>query len=214
MDLVLTDIEVRILGSLMEKEMATPEYYPLSLNALIAACNQKSNRNPVVSYDEATVLRGLQELQERKIVRKSDLARVPKFEQILSNGLNLLHREAAVICVLLVRGPQTAGEIRNRSERLFKFNALQDVQETLSGLQEAGLVSQLPRQPGRKESRFAHLFSGEPYSPSPEPETNMATTVVRREGGSMAALQQQVDTLEKELEELKRDFADFKSQFD
>ncbi|MCF6188412.1 MAG: YceH family protein, partial [Desulfobulbaceae bacterium] len=127
MNILLTDNEVRVLGCLMEKEMATPAYYPLSLNALTNACNQKSNRNPVVSYDEETVVEALNGLREQELARQSNVSRVPKYEQIFSQKFNLITREEAVICILLVRGPQTIGEIRNRSERLYAFQNLDEV---------------------------------------------------------------------------------------
>ena len=217
MDILLTDDEIRVLGCLMEKEMATPDYYPLSLNALTNACNQKSNRNPVVSYDEATVVSALNGLRERKLARQSNIGRVPKYEQIFSKDLNLLPREKAIICILLVRGPQTIGEIRSRTERMYAFQSIDEVQETLSNLEETGgLLSKLPRQPGRKESRYAHLLSGEPQEmiveSAPRPEA--ATVIVRKEHKRIEELQEQIDKLRQELQTLQLEFVNFKSQFD
>jgi uncharacterized protein YceH (UPF0502 family) len=210
MDILLTDDEVRVLGCLMEKEMATPDYYPLTLNALTNACNQKSNRNPVVSYDEETVIYALNGLRERKLVRQSNISRVPKYEQIFSQELKLVTSEQAIICILLVRGPQTAGEIRSRTERLYAFPSLEEVQKTITNLEDMGLVVKMLRQPGRKESRYAHLLSGEPQETlvetAPRPET---TTRADR----ISELQEQIDGLRQEMQDLQTEFATFKSQF-
>ena len=216
MDILLTDNEVRVLGSLMEKEMVTPDYYPLSLNALTNACNQKSNRNPVVSYDEETVVYALNGLRERKLARQSNISRVPKYEQIFSKELNLVIREEAIICILLVRGPQTVGEIRSRTGRMYAFQSLGEVQETISSLEDTGLVNKLPRQPGRKESRYAHLLSGEPQETIVEtvPRPEAATLIVRNENERIGELQEQIDKLRQELETLQLEFVAFKSQFD
>jgi hypothetical protein len=216
MDILLTDNEVRVLGCLMEKEMATPDYYPLSLNALSNACNQKSNRNPVVSYDEETVVEALNGLRERKLARQSNSSRVPKYEQIFSKDLNLLPREEAIICVLLVRGPQTVGEIRSRTERLYSFHSLDEAMETLSCLEETGLVKKLARQPGRKESRYAHLLGGDPQEEIVEnfPQPEAATVIVRKKNEQIEALQEQMEILSQELRDLKLEFEIFKKQFE
>ncbi len=217
MDIILTDSEVRVLGCLMEKEIATPDYYPLSLNALINACNQKSNRNPVVSYDEDEVLYALRGLQERKLVRQSNLSRVAKFEQIFTNSLNLINREAAIICVLMVRGPQTVGEIRGRSERLYSFKDLAEVQEALESLDNMSFVKRLPRQPGRKEFRYAHLLGGEVeeigLEPA-EPAAGPVTVINRKKDVVTDELKNQIEELRQELQSLKEEFRAFKSQFD
>ncbi len=217
MDILLTDSEVRVLGCLIEKEMATPDYYPLSLNALTNACNQKSNRNPVVSYDEETVVYALNGLREQKLVRQSNISRVPKYEQIFSKDLNLINREEAIICILLVRGPQTVGEIRSRTERLYAFQSLDEVQKTISSLEDMeGLIDKLPRQPGRKESRYAHLLSGEPQKTIVETDLppEAATVIVRKENERIGELQEQIDKLRQELQTMKTEFITFKSQFD
>ena len=216
MEILLTDHEVRLLGCLIEKEMATPDYYPLTLNALINACNQKSNRNPVVSFDEETVLYALNGLQENKAVRQSNISRVPKYEQIFTNDLKLVPREKAVICTLMLRGPQTLGEIRSRTERLYPFKVLDVVQETLVSLEDIQMVKKLPRQPGRKESRYAHLLSGEPDDASVEvePRRDTDTVVVRKEIDRSGELQEQVDSLRRELQALRHEFEQFKSQFE
>jgi hypothetical protein len=217
MDILLTDDEVRVLGCLMEKEMATPEYYPLTLNALINACNQKSNRDPVVSYDEGTVVYALNGLLERKLIRQSNVSRVAKYEQIFSHELKLVTSEQAIICILLLRGPQTAGEIRSRTDRLYAFPNLEEIQKVISNLEDMELVSKLPRQPGRKESRYSHLLSGMPQEKPVEtiirqrvtPETDRISETER-----INKLQEQIDELREEMKKLQDEFAGFKSQFD
>ena len=162
MDWQLSAEEVRVLGALMEKEIATPDYYPLSLNALINACNQKSNREPPVNYDEATVDAALQELRAKGLsMRITGDGRVAKHEQRFSERQNLGRREAALMCVLMLRGPQTPGELRGRTERLYQFEDLEGVESTLNRLAESGFVKLLPRQTGYKEQRWAHLLSGD-----------------------------------------------------
>jgi hypothetical protein len=217
MDILLTDDEVRVLGCLMEKEMATPEYYPLTLNALINACNQKSNRDPVVSYDEGIVVYALNGLRERKLIRQSNASRVAKYEQIFSNELKLVTSEQAIVCILLLRGPQTAGEIRSRTDRLYAFPNLEEVQKVITNLEDMELVSKLPRQPGRKESRYTHLLSGMPREkpvetiirPRVAPEVDQSS-----ETDSISKLQEQMDELREEMKSLQAEFARFKSQFD
>jgi len=156
----LNAVGQRVLGALIEKEMTTPDYYPLSLNSLASACNQKSNRNPVVQYDEKTIVRALDELKSQQMVWQSDASRVPKYGENFVKLRKLLNREAAIISLLLVRGPQTVGELRGRSERLCPFTDLEQVQETLNGLLDLDFVIKLPRQAGRKESRYSHLLAG------------------------------------------------------
>lgn len=216
MDIHLNDDESRVLGCLLEKEMATPEYYPLTLNALINACNQKTNREPVVSYDEETVIGALDGLREKKLVRQSNVSRVQKYEQIFSQTLKLITREEAIICILLLRGPQTLGEIRGRTERLFAFSSLDEVQDSITSLEDMKLIRKLPRQPGHKESRYTLLLSG-------EPQEKAADTVVRSESGRTtepigndrtAELQEQIDNLREDIEQLKREFALFRAQFE
>jgi hypothetical protein len=216
MKILLTDHEVRVLGCLIEKEMATPDYYPLSLNSLLNACNQKSNRNPVVSFDEEMVLYALNGLKENQMIRQSNISRVPKYEHIFANDLKLLAREKAVICTLMLRGPQTLGEIRNRTERLYSFKSLDEVQETLSTLADTNLVKKLPRQPGRKESRYSHLLSGEPDETAVEGASrhDADTVIVRKEKDRSGELQEQIDSLRLDLQDLKREFETFKSQFE
>lgn len=217
MDILLTDDEVRVLGCLMEKEMATPDYYPLTLNALINACNQKSNRDPVVSYDEGTVVYALNGLQERKLIRQSNVSRVAKYEQIFSQELKLVTSEEAIVCILLLRGPQTAGEIRSRTDRLYAFPNLDEVQKVITNLEDMKLVSKLPRQPGRKESRYTHLLSGMPQDKPVETliRPRVALEIDRSsETDRINELQEQIDELREEIKSLQAEFAGFKSQFD
>jgi len=208
----LDETEVRVLGALMEKEIATPEYYPLSLNALVNACNQKSNREPVVSYDEATVDGALAGLRAKGLALRisgPDM-RVPKHQHRLSESFNLGRREAAILCVLMLRGPQTAGELRGRTERLYEFDDLEAVDACLTRLMEwqpDPLVTRLARQVGYKETRYAHLLSGEP------PAQPVAQASVLRED-PIARLQARVDNLEQEVAELKRQLAEFRKQFE
>ncbi|MHB1348617.1 MAG: DUF480 domain-containing protein [Desulfobulbus sp.] len=215
LDFELNAVEARVLGCLLEKEMATPEYYPLSLNGLLNACNQKSNREPVVSYDEHAVAQALESLKDKRLVWRTDAARVPKYGQEADRKFSLEKRELAVLCLLLLRGPQTVGELRGRSERLYGFADLEEVGVTLEGLTEMGLIRKLPRQPGRKESRYAHLLAGEPENVEPAAAAPEAAVLqVRAENERLAALEQEVDALRSELAELRSAFLEFKSQFD
>ncbi|MFZ0240148.1 MAG: YceH family protein [Desulfobacterales bacterium] len=209
----LTAIETRVLGSLIEKELATPEYYPLSLNALVNACNQKTNREPVVSYDEQTVREVVDALVQKELVFKSGVGRVPKYEELFTRKHNFVTRESAVLCILLLRGPQTIGEIRGRTARLCTFESLEEVQETLDRLAEWQMVRQLPRQPGQKESRFAHLLVARPEAAPDEPAASGG-----RDAGPETArdrrIEQEIEALRDELENLKREFKEFKGRFD
>src|SRR6516165_3577459 len=161
-DLELSDVEVRVLGSLTEKDITTPDYYPLSLNALVNACDQKNNRDPVMSLDEDAVRQALSSLQEKRLAGPAGGAdsRVAKYEHRLQEVFNFDRREIAIICVLLLRGAQTPGELRGRGERMYHFDALEDVVATLDRLaqRESPLVCILARQPGTKEYRYMHLF--------------------------------------------------------
>ena len=216
MNILLNDYEVRLLGCLIEKEMATPDYYPLTLNALLNACNQKSNRNPVVSFAEELVLSALNGLKERRMIRQSNISRVAKYEHIFADDLKLVAREKAVICILMLRGPQTAGEIRSRTERLYAFRDLDEVQETLSALEDTNLVKKLPRQPGLKESRYTHLLSGEPDETRDKGLNSQASEalIVPKGHERSAGLQEQIDLLRLELDNLKLEFETFKAQFE
>lgn len=220
MDILLNETEVRILGCLIEKENTTPDYYPLTLNSLVSACNQKSNRSPVVSYDETTVVRGLDGLHEKGLSEKIFKAdsRVPKYQHSFTKKFNLSRPEVSVLCVLMLRGPQTAGEIRGRSERMHKFGGLNEVEEVLIGLmeREQPMLIKLPRQAGRKESRYMHLLSGEPdvresgTSFTDEP----ATLRVRAENERITVLENELSVLRKEFENLRQEFSALKSQFE
>src|SRR5436305_7299681 len=161
--LQLTDVEARVLGALIEKDITTPDYYPLSLNALVNACNQKNNREPVMSLDEGAVRDALASLQEKRLAGPAGGAdsRVTKYEHRLQEVFNFDRREIAIVCVLLLRGPQTPGELRGRGERMYRFETLDDVQSTLQKLIDRNLARVLTRQPGTKESRYMHLFSGD-----------------------------------------------------
>ena len=214
MSLELNEAEVRVLGALMEKEVSTPEYYPLSLNALVNACNQKSNREPVVSYDEDTVESALAGLRQKGLaVRVSghDM-RVPKHAHRLSEVINLGRREAAVLCVLMLRGPQTPGELRGRTERLYQFDSLEAVDACLTRLMEwqpEPLIARLARQAGYKEPRYAHLLSGEPPA---QPAAPAAPRETRDD--ALAQLQATVARLETDVEELKRQMAELRRLLD
>ena len=220
MDLLLNDIEIRILGCLVEKSITTPDYYPMSLNALRNACNQKSNRNPLVTFDETTVVRGLEALQEKSLTEKmyKTDSRVPKYQHNFAGKMNLQTPEVAVLCVLMLRGPQTTGEIRGRSERMYKFKDIQEVEAILKGLMEKDdpFVVKLPRQAGRKERRFMHLLAGEPEIDYAEPSVGDEPAVlqVQLENERISRLEEEVSSLHKEVDELKNAFFELKSQFD
>ena len=210
MDILLNDVEVRVLGSLMEKSLTTPEYYPLSLNALTNACNQKSNRDPVVTFDETTVVRALDSLREKQLVVLSTSSRVPKYAEVFAGNRNLVNREVALIMVLLLRGPQTIGELRGRTERAYKFEDLGEVEATLDELEESGYVIKLPRVAGRKESRYAHLLAGDVPIEEVAPGSEPAAIIVRAENERIAALEEEVQRLRQEFEKFKK----FKKEFD
>lgn len=213
MDIVLNDTEVRILGCLIEKEMTTPEYYPLSLNSLTNACNQKSNRNPVVLYDETVVLHGLDSLQEKGLARKTHTAgsRVAKYLHTILDRFDLSRQELAVICELMLRGPQTIGEIRTHAERMSPFGNLEEVEKTLQGLMDyvPALAIKLPRETGRKERRHMHLFSGAIAHDQPQEHAIPQAPTQER----INMLEEEIAGLRSELEELKQAFTEFRSQF-
>ena len=212
----MTEIEVRVLGSLIEKDLTTPDYYPLSLNALVNACNQKNNRDPVMTLDENAVRQALSSLQEKRMAGPAGGAdsRVTKHEHRLQEVFNFDRREIAVVCVLLLRGAQTPGELRGRTERMFRFEALDDVEATLKKLmeREPSLVAVLPRQPGTKESRYMHLFSGEAPPISNEPVAPRSRTQNVDEQ-RIANLESEVSALKEEIGELRRQVLEFTEQF-
>ncbi|HEX6188615.1 MAG TPA: YceH family protein [Pyrinomonadaceae bacterium] len=214
----LDPIEIRVLGSLIEKQITTPEYYPLTLHSLTAACNQKNNRNPVMSLTEQEVERGLDSLRERNLayVFHGSTSRVPKFKHVAPEILQLNPAELAVMCVLMLSGAQTVGEIRTRGSRLHEFSGLEEVDETLRGLsarESEPLVVKLPRQAGQKDARYVHLLSGEPDLSHLEAATTEPPT--RRAHSERAPqLEEQVQMLKQQVEELARQFAEFRKQFE
>ena len=219
MALQLGDNEIRVLGALIEKEITTPDYYPLSLNALVNACNQKSNRDPVMNLNEDTVRQALHSLNEKGLAGNASSAgdsRVPKFEHRMQEAFNFTRRETAIMCVLMLRGPQTPGELRGRSERMHRFEDLTDVQSTLQKLmtREEPLVKILPRQPGTKESRYAHLLCGE----KPEWDTPVPLVEARPESSEdserISRLESEVADLRREMADLKQELAGFRKQFE
>ncbi len=217
----LNDIEVRVLGSLIEKQFTTPDYYPMTLKGLATACNQKSNRNPIVELDERIVLRTLDQLREKKLVSLIHQAssRVPKYDQQLQQMLQLNDEEAAILAELMLRGPQTVGELRSRASRMALIDSLEQAEEIIERLverNEGKLLMQLPLQPGRKERRYMQLLAGEP-----DPEMLTAAPPAERirldlsaETERLAKLEEEVQTLRGELAELRETFAQFKSQFE
>jgi hypothetical protein len=216
--ILLNAVECRILGSLLEKEGTTPEYYPLSLNALVNACNQKSNREPVMNLDEATVREALHSLDGQSLVRSVSASdsRVTKYEHRLQEAYNFYRHETAIVCVLLLRGPQTPGELRTRAERMHPFDDLAAVQSSLQHLmkREPPLVKVLPRQPGTKEARYAHLFSGDVVVPETRPESHAEPASAARDGERIAHLEEEVATLQNDVANLRQQFALFKKQFE
>lgn len=218
MERPLDEIEVRVLGCLIEKDLATPEYYPLTLNALTNACNQKSNREPVMLLQETDVVRALDSLRQRQMAHQSaEGVRVAKYCHNLEGLLQLELEELAILAELLLRGPQTVGELRNRAERMQQIGDLQAVEELLQNLaeREEPLVMQLPRQPGRKEPRFAHLFAGTPeINETSSLPTEPARRQVAAENDRLAKLEEEVTTLHTELEELRNRLKAFQDQFE
>jgi uncharacterized protein YceH (UPF0502 family) len=218
MELGLTENEVRVLGSLIEKDITTPEYYPLSLNALLNACNQKSNRDPVMNLDEAAVREALHSLDGQSLVRSVSASdsRVTKYEHRLQEAYNFYRHETAIVCVLLLRGPQTPGELRTRAERMHPFDDLAAVQSSLQHLmkREPPLVKVLPRLPGTKEARYAHLFSGDVIVQETRLESHAEPAAADRDGERIARLEDEVITLRNEIADLRQQFALFKKQFD
>ncbi|HEY1463672.1 MAG TPA: YceH family protein [Terriglobales bacterium] len=216
--MVLNEVEVRVLGALIEKDITTPDYYPLSLNALVNACNQKNNREPVTAYDEETVRQALHTLQEKRLAgpaRGAD-SRVTKYEHRSQEVFNFDRREIAVLCVLLLRGAQTPGELRGRTERMFHFEALDDVQSTLQRLmqREPALAKMLPRQPGTKESRFMHLLAGDVEGYTTIPASSSAHVASPAENDRIVLLESEVTALREEVANLKEQFAQFRKQFE
>jgi len=218
MELKLTENEVRVLGSLIEKDITTPEYYPLSLNALVNACSQKSNRDPVMQLDEDAVRDALDGLQEQRMAgpaRGAD-SRVTKYEQRLQEVFNFTRAEIAVLCVLLLRGPQTPGELRGRAERMHRFEALEDVQAALQKLmqREPPLAKVLPRQPGTKEARYAHLLAGDVVEVETPVQVGAAVGRNSADAERITRLEEEVADLRREVAEVKDQLERFRRQFE
>jgi uncharacterized protein len=221
--MLLNDVEIRVLGSLVEKDVATPDYYPLSLNALVNACNQKNNRDPVMDLNEESVRLALESLQQTRLAgpaRGAD-SRVTKYEHRLQEVFNFTRGETAILCVLLLRGPQTPGELRGRTERMHHFEDLAEVQSAMQRLmqREPALAKVLPRQPGTKEARYMHLLSGDAENiggedvhlaraPSPAARSNSA------DGERIARLENELATLQEQVADLKQQLASFRKQFE
>lgn len=212
----LNAIDVRVLGALIEKEATTPDYYPLSLNALKLACNQSSNRDPVMQLDEGAVLASTDRLRRQSLVRalqKSD-SRVMKYSHLMGETMEVSARELGVMCVLMLRGPQTLGEIKGRTERLATFDSLEAVEATVNALiarQPTPLVARLPRQPGQKEVRYAHLLSGDVAAETP---SVAATAPVIQGPDRVAVLEATTEELRKELADIRRQLEEFRKQFE
>ena len=221
----LTPTEARVLGALIEKEITTPEYYPLSLNALVNACNQKNNREPVMALDEVEVRQALHGLEDERLAAavRGD-SRVPKYEHHIQEVFNFTRGEIAVVCVLLLRGPQTPGELRGRTERMYKFDELSDVQTVLQKLmaREPALVKLLPRQPGTKEARYAHLLSGDVESFEPVTSSAHASSYASASSSAYSSsslsseeeteLRERMAQLEAEVAILTRELGELREQ--
>jgi hypothetical protein len=214
---LLNEVEARVLGALMEKEITTPDYYPLSLNALVNACNQKSNRDPAMSLDDDAVRGALRTLHDNSLARSVSAAdsRVTKYEHRLQEAFNFDRREAAIFCELLLRGAQTPGELRSRAERMHHFDDLNEVQSALQRLmnREPPLVKVLPRQPGTKESRYIHLLCGDVEPVNSLAEREAPPVAARRQSPETAKAGTTLSHLEAEVSELRRDIAELKAQF-
>lgn len=218
---ILNDIEARVLGSLVEKQVTTPEYYPLTLNSLTLACNQKNNRTPVTTYSETEVAAALETLREKNLayVFYGSTSRVPKYKHVLPEVMHLSPSELALICVLLLRGPQTTGELATRAFRLHEFAGLEEVESTLNSLisrEPDSLVVRLERQPGQKEARYAHLLSGEVTVDTIQEGVTSSRAPGRSDsqGARVIALEAEVETLKAEVGMLKTQFEAFKKQFE
>jgi uncharacterized protein len=216
--LVLNEVEARVLGALLEKEITTPDYYPLSLNALVNACNQKSNRDPVMTLEQDSVGNALRALNDNSLARSVSAAdsRVTKFEHRLQEAFNFDRREAAIFCELLLRGAQTPGELRSRAERMHHFDDLSEVQSALQRLmnRQPPLVKVLARQPGTKESRYIHLLSGDVEPASSSAVHEVPAVAGRENADRFSRLESEVAELRKDILDLKQQFAAFRKQFE
>ena len=217
MEWSLDAVEIRVLGSLIEKQIAAPEYHPLSLNAVVLACNQTTNRDPITTYDEGTVARALESLRVKSLIWSVRGARVPKYEQRFKEQSQLAPPEVAMMCVLMLRGPQTAGEIRARTGRLHEFASLEEVDQVLEALMKAEppFVAKLPRLPGTKESRFVQRIGAEAPHTERQPVEPEALTPTAPSGDERATrLEQAIEGLRQELQELRQQFLELKRQFE
>ena len=218
MNIVLNEMEARVLGALLEKEITTPDYYPLSLNSLVNACNQKSNRDPVMNLDEDSVRDALRTLHDNSLARSVSAAdsRVTKYEHRLQEAFNFDRREAALVCELLLRGPQTPGELRMRAERMHQFNDLSEAQSALQRLmnREPPLVKVLARQPGTKESRYIHLLSGDAKPVRSTAGREAPAALEREKIEVFSRLSSEMAELRRDLADLKQQFAAFRKQFE
>jgi len=219
MPTLFSDIEIRVLGALVEKQVTTPEYYPLTLNALTLACNQKNNRHPVTRYSENEVANALETLREKNLtyVFHGSTSRVPKYKHVLPEVMHLNPAETALMCALMLRGPQTLGELRSNAGRLHEFSGLDEVDETLTGLavrEPEPLVVRLQRQPGQKEARIAHLLCGDPPEETISEPATPRTTSRQNDRERIERLEQLVTALTEELKNLQQQFNEFKKQFD
>lgn len=210
----LSAVEARILGSLIEKQLTTPEYYPLTLNALVAACNQKTNREPVTNFTDEQVEKALDDLRAKNLVYVfyGSTSRVPKYKHLLPQYYEINERETAIICVLMMRGAQTLGELRERTGRIYEFSGLGEVNETLDSLtkRENPLVSKLERQAGQKEARYIQLLTEE----SAHPVSAGKLPAISQENERIEKLEREVESLKNELNEFRQSFEDFKKQFE
>ena len=218
MNIVLNEMEARVLGALLEKEITTPDYYPLSLNSLVNACNQKSNRDPVMNLDEDSVRDALRTLHDNSLARSVSAAdsRVTKYEHRLQEAFNFDRREAALFCELLLRGPQTPGELRMRAERMHQFDDLSEAQSALQRLmnREPPLVKVLARQPGTKESRYIHLLSGDAKPVSSTAGREVPAALEREKTDGFSRLSSEMAELRRDMADLKQQFAAFRKQFE
>jgi uncharacterized protein YceH (UPF0502 family) len=215
MNYSLSDVEARVLGSLVEKEITTPEYYPLSLHALLNACNQKSNREPVMTLDEDAIRSAIRSLNDQGLTRYASTdSRVGKYEHRLNETFNFHRHEIALLCVLLLRGPQTPGELRTRTERMYAFEDLESLHNALNLLakREPPLVKVLPRQPGTKESRYIHLLSPTPQVSSEQDAQRDEPAIPRHD--KIAIMEGEIAELKAQVAGLKEQFAQFRKQFE
>ena len=218
MEASLDPIEIRVIGALIEKQVATPEYYPLTLNSLVAACNQTTNRDPVTSHDESAIGRALASLRQKGLTWTVTGGRAPKYEHRFGEKFQLAGPALAVMCVLMLRGPQTAGEIRGRTGRLCEFAGLEEVETVLASLMglERPLAIKLARLPGTKEPRYAHQLGGDApaYGHEPPPPTEASVTDVLGANQRIVQLENEMAALRQELQELHQQFLDLKRQFE